>query len=113
MKAEEKEKLKKHIAEKMKMLKEDIQSYGELVKPVSPDNSIGRLTRMDAINSKNVNEEALRRAKETLHGLERAVREMDDQDFGICESCEEEIPFARLMVMPETVLCVSCASKVS
>ena len=109
MKSERKEELESHIREKIGGLQEDIRSYEQLTRPISPDNAIGRLSRMEAISSKSINEAALRQAKYTLSRLERALKEMDGPDFGLCRECEEPIPFARLMIMPETDLCVECA----
>ncbi len=48
-----------------------IQRYEEMTKPVAPDNAIGRVSRMDAINNKSVMEAALRKAKQRLSGLQR------------------------------------------
>lgn len=113
MKKEQKKKLENHIREKIEVLKKDIASYEQLTKPVAPDASIGRLTRMEAISSRSINEAALRKARDTLSRLERALKMIDDPDFGFCSECEEPIPFARLMIMPETDLCVKCAEKIS
>jgi len=44
--------------------------------------------------------------------LERALTMIDDPDFGLCCECEEPIPFARLMIMPESDLCVKCAEAI-
>lgn len=64
---------------------------------------------MEAIGSKSINEAALNRAKQTLAKTERALTMIDDPDFGVCRECEGSIPFARLMIMPESGLCVHCA----
>ncbi|MBW2645883.1 MAG: TraR/DksA family transcriptional regulator, partial [Deltaproteobacteria bacterium] len=61
------------------------------------------------INSKSINEAALDKAKQTLSKMERALTMIDNPDFGLCHECEEPIPFARLMIMPESGLCVKCA----
>jgi len=37
------------------------------------------------------------------------LRMINDPDFGLCRECEEPIPFARLMIVPESDLCVQCA----
>lgn len=103
------EKLKNHIKEKIEGLKENIKSYRLLTQPISPDNAIGRLSRMEEINSKSINEVALDNSKQTLSKMERALTMIDDPDFGLCRECEEPIPFARLMIMPESDLCVKCA----
>ena len=101
--------LRASINEKIVAAKEDIAAFESLSKPVAPDNAIGRLTRMEAINSKSINEAALRKAQERLLKLERALENIEDPDFGLCRECEEPIPNARLMILPETDLCVQCA----
>ena len=111
MTKEEKEKLENHIREKIEKLKKDIVSYKQLTRPIAPDNAIGRITRMEAISSKSINEAALRRAKQTLSKLERVLKMVDASEFGLCGTCEEPIPFGRLMIVPETDLCVECADK--
>ena len=113
MEKNQKAKLKENIKANLIAIKEDIASYELLTKPVSPNNAIGRLTRMEAINSKSINEAALRKAKDTRSKLERALAKIDDPDFGLCGECDEPIPSARLMILPETDLCVQCAENIS
>ncbi|MDM8526176.1 TraR/DksA C4-type zinc finger protein [Desulfococcaceae bacterium HSG8] len=113
MKKEQKETLKNHVCEKIGELKASVISYKRLTKAVEPDNAIGRLTRMEAINSKSINEAALNDAEYTLLKLEKALKMIDNPDFGLCRECEEPIPFARLMILPETDLCVACAEKIT
>ena len=109
METEKREKLKDHNKKKIEDLKKDSTSYPLMSQPVSPDNAIGRLTRMEAINSKSINEAALKKSKQTLLKMERALMLINDPDFGLCRECEEPIPFARLMIVPESDLCVQCA----
>jgi DnaK suppressor protein len=113
MEKKEKAKLKENIQDKLKTIKTDIASYELLTKPVSPDSAIGRLTRMEAINSKSINEAALRKARDTRSQLERALAKIDAADFGLCRECDEPIPSARLLILPETDLCVKCAENIS
>ena len=35
----------------------------------------------------------------------------DPESFGLCEDCEEEIPFARLEALPYATLCAACQAK--
>jgi len=106
----QKQELQYLIEDRMQQLKADIKAYAALVQPIAPDNAIGRLTRMEAINSKSINEAALAKARDELASLERAQTKLDDPDFGLCRECEEPIPPARLMILPETDLCVECAA---
>jgi RNA polymerase-binding transcription factor len=111
MNEEKKESLRQHMTDRIDVVKTDIVNFEQLVKPVSPDNAIGRLTRMEAISNKCINEAALAKSKRTLAELERALNGIDDPEFGFCAVCEEPIPFARLMAMPESELCVQCATR--
>ena len=103
--------LEKKIKLKITRIKVDIEALEELTKPISPDSSLGRITRMDAINTKGVNEAALRHSREKLAKLELALNSVNDADFGICKMCNNPIPFARMMYMPESTRCVNCAEK--
>ncbi len=109
MNENEKVKLKEHMTTSLVELESTIASLKELTKPIAPDDSIGRLTRMEAINSKSINEAALRNAKQKKARIETALKEIDDPDFGLCLACEEPIPMKRLMLLPEATHCVKCA----
>ncbi len=43
-----------------------------------------------------------------LQKIEKALKKLDDDEFGICESCEEPISIKRLEARPETELCIRC-----
>ena len=79
-------------------------------KPIAPDVSLGRLTRMDAINTKGVIESSLNQARLRLNSLNNALTKVDKEDFAICLGCGEYIPIGRILIRPESVYCVSCAS---
>ena len=110
MTRDEKDQLKHYMRERIEAVNDDIAAFKASSAPVPPDNAIGRLTRMEAINSKSINEAALNKAMATRSRLEKALRTIDAQDFGCCVQCEEPIAFARLMAMPEASLCVTCAA---
>lgn len=112
MKLEEKEHLKKVITEKIENLKKSIITFKNLSKPVSPDNAIGRITRMEAINSKVINEASLEKSKQTLTRLVKSLEKIETPDFGYCTNCEEPIPYKRLLILPEAPFCVLCAGKI-
>lgn len=113
MDQDQKKRLKAAIQEKIEATEADILSFKKLTEPIAPDNAIGRLTRMEAIGSKSINEAALRKAKTRRSQLERALVRIDDPDFGLCRECEEPIPYSRLMVLPETDLCIDCAENLA
>ena len=86
-----------------------IVEYTELCKPIAPENSIGRISRMDAINNKSVVEAALREAKNKMQQLQVMQNKIKDDDFGMCSKCKQYIPLGRLMIRPHSKFCVNCA----
>ncbi len=111
MNQEERRKLKCAIVDEIAAQKHLIESLAESVKPVAPDNAIGRLTRMEALGSQGISENTLGAARAKLAKLETALEKVDRPGFGICVRCENPIPKGRIMAMPENVLCVPCAEK--
>ncbi|MDT8324316.1 MAG: TraR/DksA C4-type zinc finger protein [Bacteroidota bacterium] len=105
---ERRETLRSLLATKLEELRSDITSLEEAVKPIAPDSSIGRLSRMDALNSKSVNEELLRNTRRRLQLVERALQRADHAQFGLCSRCGNPIPFGRLEIMPESTRCTGC-----
>ena len=71
--------------------------------------AVGRLSRMDSLANQGIAMNALGKAKSRLARLERALSRINDQEFGLCADCGEPIAPARLLAMPEAVLCVRCA----
>lgn len=108
MTAQEKEQLLSIIRSKIETIKVSISELEELIKPIPLDASIGRISRMDAINNKTINESSMREKKKTLQRLEKALKNSESKDFGLCTKCGNEIPFGRLEYIPHTTRCVSC-----
>lgn len=109
MTEKERNELKLLISDQIQLVESEIEELTELTKPISLDASIGRVSRMDAINNKAINDLALRDKKSTLQKLERAKERGEKGELGTCLKCGEEIPFGRLKIMPYTTRCVNCA----
>ncbi|MDA3971962.1 MAG: TraR/DksA C4-type zinc finger protein [Desulfobulbaceae bacterium] len=103
--------IKQRISTELIETKEKIESLRLLVKPISPDNAVGRLSRMEAIGTKAINEAALGNATCKLGRLQHALTKVDDPDFGSCYECGNPIPLGRILLMPESTLCVGCAEE--
>lgn len=111
MTSEERQALKKKITELLESTQIKIEELEELTQPISPENSLGRVSRMDAINNKSVAEAALRTSKQKLSKLKIALSKIEKPEFGICVFCKNDIPAARLMFLPESSRCVRCADR--
>jgi len=102
--------IEEKILQEIEKTKNSIVELKELTQPISPDCAIGRISRMDAINNKTINEAALRKAENKLKGLTNAHLNMNDADFGKCARCKNDIPLGRILLMPQSRFCVHCAS---
>ena len=87
--------LRQLMSDELVALKGEIAHLEIMTQPVSPDNAIGRLSRLEAMNEKSVNEVALRSARERVIRIGVALARVDDDEFGMCAECAESIPFAR------------------
>ena len=102
--------IKEKIIIEIEKTENSIIEYKEITKPIAPENAIGRISRMDAINNKSVAEAALRKAEEKLSKLKYMLKQVGEDDFGICAKCKKQIPVGRILLMPQSRYCVNCAS---
>ena len=111
MNSKERAALQKRILELITAGENEIKLLEEHTKPISPENSLGRISRMDAINNKGVADAAMRSKKSKLSKLKVALLHIDKEEFGSCSNCKKTIQAARLMYMPEVTRCVRCAAR--
>ncbi|MBT8118002.1 MAG: TraR/DksA C4-type zinc finger protein [Gammaproteobacteria bacterium] len=72
---------------------------------------VGRLSRMDAMQSQQMALETARRRQQRLAMIDGALRRMDSGDFGYCFVCGEEIDKRRLEIDPAISRCMACVDK--
>lgn len=71
--------------------------------------SVGRLSRMDALQNQAMAQATGARRTAERQRLVAALKRMDDGEFGYCEECGDEIAEARLRLDPAATRCVDCA----
>ncbi|MCK5263379.1 MAG: TraR/DksA family transcriptional regulator [Gammaproteobacteria bacterium] len=106
----------KRIKEELLRLRAEFQEMEETLKetsePVELDQTrVGRLSRMDAMQSQQMALETVRRRKEHLVKIEGALRRIESDDYGYCFVCGEEIDIRRLLVDPSSTRCMECVDK--
>lgn len=72
--------------------------------------SVGRLSRMDAIQQQAMAQAADRRRQGELARIDAALARIAEGEFGWCVECGEPIARARLDVDPTAPACIGCAS---
>ena len=73
--------------------------------------SVGRLSRMDALQGQAMSKESGRRRSLTLQKVAAALRRLDRGEYGDCLRCGEPIALQRLTFDPAATLCIECARK--
>ena len=53
------------------------------------------------------------RAQNQLRQIDNALSQLEQGDYGVCANCGEEIPLARLQVIPFATYCVDCQENVN
>lgn len=79
-------------------------------KPVDLGLSIGRLSRVDALQQQHMAMARRQRVGVQLQQVRSALSRMESGTYGSCIKCGEPIGFARLKARPETPVCLECQS---
>ena len=110
MSPEEKEEFRHKAAEEIARLELTIASLENDTQPIAPDVSLGRLTRMDAIQNKSVAEANLNAARNRLQRIKQRLDQLDSPDFQQCSVCRDEVPAARILYLLDAQTCLDCAT---
>jgi len=106
------QKIKQLLLSQQQELIEAKETSKHLTKPVNLDqSSVGRLSRMDAMQSQAMAQENKRRREIQLARISTALERIEEKEYGYCAVCAEEIDRRRLEVDPANPFCVGCASK--
>lgn len=71
--------------------------------------SVGRLSRMDALQAQAMANAAEERRAAEIARIDAALGRVDDGSFGECLRCGENIGDKRLEIDPAATLCIDCA----
>ena len=71
--------------------------------------SVGRLSRMDALQRQAMAQATGRRRDVQRVRILAAIQRLNEGEYGYCTECGDAIPDARLVLDPAVPTCVSCA----
>jgi DnaK suppressor protein len=78
---------------------------------VKLDGTMGRLSRMDAMQSQAMALALKQRQEQQLMRVESALQRLAAGNYGTCGRCNGAISEERLEAQPDAVLCVKCAAR--
>jgi DnaK suppressor protein len=101
--------LRESVESLIEELGDALAGTAEAARPVELDQpAIGRVSRIDAIQQQKMTE-ANRTAQQSRLQLARsALRRFEEDEYGDCKACGEEIGLARLKARPESLFCIGC-----
>jgi DnaK suppressor protein len=103
--------LHSELKEKKQALEVQLKNSAPDTRPVTLDQqSVGRVSRIDAIQQQQMALANQQQSTQLLKGIELALQRIDSGDYGYCLQCEEPIAFARLQAQPFASLCLDCQS---
>ncbi len=72
---------------------------------------VGRLSRMGAMQAQAISQASDQRREMMLRKIAVALKRIENDDYGICQSCDEPINQKRLEFDPTVELCIECATR--
>lgn len=110
MKAKEVQKFKTRLNKLRIEIQEMEASAKESTQPVELDQTrVGRLSRMDAMQGQQMAKQGERRRQQQLVMIQAALKRIDEDTYGYCIICEEDIDTRRLDFDPSITRCIKCA----
>jgi DnaK suppressor protein len=102
--------LQRELARQLQRLERSMRVTDSAMKPVTLDQTaVGRLSRIDSLQNQGLTRNLQERERVALARLQEAFRRLEAGTYGLCVSCDGEIPFERLHVVPETPTCTACS----
>ncbi len=99
-------------SELLQIEKELVEALGlaeEVNEKVELDQArFGRVSRGTALMDQAMSEAGVERDKQRLVAVRKALKRIEDEQYGFCLECDEPISEKRLDVAPETELCLDC-----
>ena len=101
--------LRGELEQQLAKLKKSMIVTDEALKTVELDQSaVGRLSRMDSLQSQGMAKGLREREAVGLALIQEAMRRLDAGTYGICTLCGGQVAFERLLVFPESATCAAC-----
>lgn len=103
--------IKQRLEQESETLLKENETSADERRPVELDQqSVGRLSRMDALQVQAMAKAVAARRYVRLQRIKSALQRIDKGEYGYCAKCGEDIPAERLAVDPVSEICVKCAA---
>lgn len=95
-------------------LREELHSWSESTaedrETVTLDQTtVGRLSRVDSLQQQAMAQATERHRTAELNRIDAALKRIDEDEYGYCTECGEEISDKRMEIDPSATHCITCA----
>ncbi len=102
--------VRSQLLERRQELKHLSENFTETLEAITLDEQIlGHISRMDAMHHKALAEANERQRKFEIRRIDTALRRIEEDEYGYCGACGDEIAERRLEVNPSALFCMKCA----
>lgn len=111
MNRKEKEKIKKKLHKEKEEILKKLSEFRNEGKEIEPEIAQDPGDRAESTYAKEFLFELSDTERKRLIQIDKALKKVEDDDFGKCESCHKEISAKRLDAIPWTPFCIKCQEK--
>jgi DnaK suppressor protein len=103
--------MREALGGRLELLKAAGEATADSRAPVELDQaSVGRLSRMDALQVQAMAQASEARRRDEVRRIEAALRRIEQDEYGYCLRCGDDIAEGRLEADPTATVCIPCAS---
>jgi len=99
------------LDKQLRHLLKEIESTKESLKPVATQCSKSDPQRAELMQNQEIIYKNFAVAEKRYNSLLHTQKHLEDEDYGFCQDCGDDIAYKRLLLMPEAKYCVDCANE--
>lgn len=100
------------LSSRLQALKDETNTNADSRNTVTLDqSSVGRLSRMDALQQQAMANATQARRNVEAHQICAAIQRLQDDEYGYCVDCGDEIPEVRLALALTATKCIACTGR--
>lgn len=107
----QREELKSIIEAEIEKLAQELAYLKTQLKPVDKDCSLDNVYHAGRHQEQNIIFHRFEEYTKRYNRLIATLNRVENEDYGICKECEEEIALERLRLIPESEYCISCMNE--
>jgi DnaK suppressor protein len=111
MTQEEKVSLKLEIEKELQKLNQQIEQLQSKSVTIAKDCSLDALNKIDMHYEHQREYKVQEQTLQRIALLEQTLQQINDDEYGVCLECEEDISYQRLLLIPESKYCVQCLNE--